>query len=148
MQPEVIYLFEFTFTLLSITFLMLFALFMLYKSKAIKVNSNIDLIIDLSEWQDIPNFASKEDIELYLKNKSDNIDKKSKGKTFDIELARFILKYHSLAEFKNYSRNWRDWDYSYYEKDFAKYNLLPKREQEILYEKRKKLNNFLMETSN
>lgn len=107
---------------------------------------------NLTEWQDIPEFESKEDIEIYLKNKSDNIEienqklvEKNRVRYYNKDFANFLYKKYGVETASNYSNchNSKLWDY--YEREFKNQEknneLSPLRKLEIKEdEKLKKFN--------
>lgn len=102
--------------------------FYLNKKKIKKENKK--LYSDLSNWQDIPEFESKEDIELYLKNKieKDILEEEEENKNklleqkerkyFSNELAKFIYLHGGANQCQSYMDHWAYLDFSHYEKDF------------------------------
>lgn len=109
---------------------------------------------NLTEWQDIPEFESTEDIEIYLKNKSDNIEienqklaEKNRVRYYNKDFANFLYKKYGAKTFTNYNDNPNCAVWDYYEREFKKLEknneLLPLRKLEILHdEKIKRLENF------
>lgn len=113
----------------------------LFNVRKNRLSQNKKLYSDLSNWQDIPEFESKEDIELYLKNKIEKDileqeikakeqEKKNRDRSFNPKLMNYLYKKHGVETASNYTicHNSPLWDYyeDQFKKEKDKNNLLEK----------------------